>query len=464
MSSGITFSGFNSIDFNVVVNALMSQASLPLTNLQTKQTALKSQVSTFNTLSSKLSAVDNAAEDLSTLSGLNSYTASVSDSSVFTASSTGEAAPGRYDVVVQELARAQVTASASTAPDSSTTSVADSGWLTINGVRVDVQAPVTMVDLAKKINDTSGIDARASVVQTGANAYRLVLTGVATGESNGFTVENNLSGGIGLGFTDTDNDGVSGDSAADNTVQATDAQLTVNNLAITSESNIVKTAVPGTTLTLLKKSPSTTVALDVSSNTSALSDKLQAFVTSYNALQKFASDQSTAAAGGSPSSIARDPLFRSLKNSLRDVVAGKYGEDTIKYLSQAGIEFTRSGTLQFNATKFNSATADGSAALERLLVGSGSAKGVFQSVQDLIAQYTQSTGMIPKAQERLNKQVSSLDTQIASMQRRLDLQRNTLMREYTAADVAMSQLKNQSGALSAFGSSTSASTSNTSNA
>lgn len=457
MSSGITFSGFNNVDFTVVVNALMTQASQPLTNLQTKQTALKSQVSTFNTLSTKLNAIENAAEDLSSLAALNSYTASVSDSSVFTASASEESAPGKYDVVVRELARAQVTASASTAPDSTTTSVADSGWMTINGVRVDVQTPITMVDLAKKINATSGIDARASVVQTGANAYRLVLTGNATGAANGFTIENNLSGGVGLSFTDTDNDGVSGDSAADNTVQATDAELTVNNLTITSESNIVKTAVPGTTLTLLKKSPSSTVSLDVSTNTTALSDKLQAFVNSYNTLQKFASDQSLAATGGNASSIARDPLFRSLRSSLRDVIGKQYGTDAVKYLSQAGIEFTRTGTLQFNAAKFKSATSEGTAALSRLFAGSDPDKGVFQSVQDLIAQYTKSSGIISLAQDRLNKQVTSLDNQIATMQRRLDLQRATLMREYTAADVAMSQLKNQSGALSAFGTSTSSS-------
>jgi flagellar capping protein FliD len=45
---------------------------------------------------------------------------------------------------------------------------------------------------------------------------------------------------------------------------------------------------------------------------------------------------------------------------------------------------------------------------------------------------------------------------MADMQRRLDVQRAALLREYTAADVAMSQLKNQSGALSSFATSSSA--------
>jgi flagellar hook-associated protein 2 len=293
-------------------------------------------------------------------------------------------------------------------------------------------------------------------VQTGAGAYRLVLTGSSTGAANSFTVQNALTGGSGITFADTDGDGLSGNSAADNAVQATDASLLVNNLAITSASNTVKSAVPGTTLTLLKKAPGTTVGLDVSADSSALKDKLKAFVSAYNSLQKFASDQATAAAGGSTSSIARDPLLRSLKAALRSTLSSQYGSGDVSYLSQIGVEFTRTGTLQFNESRFNAAMANGTSSVSDLLVGSGSQAGAFPTLAGLMTQYTEASGMISQAQARLNKQIASLDSQMADMQRRLDVQRAALMREYTAADVAMSQLKNQSGALSSFATSSSA--------
>lgn len=451
MSSGITFSGFNNIDFSVVVNAVMAQASQPLTTLQTKQTALKSQSSTFDTLTSKLSALDAAATALGKGSALTSYGASVSDSSVFTASTGTGATPGHYDVVVNELARAQVTASASTSPDADTTSVATGGWLTINGKKIDVQAPVTLTELATAINQTDGVAAQASVVQTGANAYRLVLTGVATGQSNSFTIDNQLSGGSGVTFTDTDNDGLSGNSTADNAVQATNAQLTVNNLSITSQSNVVDQAIPGTSLTLLKKSPGTTVGLDVKSDANDLQAKLQNFITAYNGLQQFATDQATSAASGSTSSIARDPMFRALKNELRSTLLNAYGSDSIQTLSQLGVEFTRTGALQLNTAQFQAATAGGVKAVKGILGDSGA----FDAVHSLLTQYTQASGMIPQAQTRLKDQVASLDSEIAAMQIRLDAQRASLQKEYTAADLAMTQLKSQSGSLAAFGSSTS---------
>jgi hypothetical protein len=47
------------------------------------------------------------------------------------------------------------------------------------------------------------------------------LTSTLTGAANAFTVTN--SGGAGLSFLDTDGNGVTGDSAADNAVSASDA-------------------------------------------------------------------------------------------------------------------------------------------------------------------------------------------------------------------------------------------------
>ena len=456
MSSGITFSGFNNIDFSVVVNAVIAQASQPLTALQNKQTALKSQSTTFNTLTSKLSALDDAAKALAGGAALTTYKASVSESSIVSASTGSGATPGHYDVVVNELARAQVTASASTSPDANTTSVATGGWLTINGQHIDVQT-VTLTELAHQINQADGVGAQASVVQTGTGAFRLVLTGTATGQSNGFTVENHLTGGSGISFTDTNNDGVSGDSTADNAVQATNAQLTVNNLAITSQSNVVDAAIPGTTLTLLKKSPSTTVSIDVGADASDLKTKVQSFITAYNGVHQFATDQATSAANGNTASIGRDPLFRALKNELRSTLLSSYGSDTVQTLSQFGVEFTRTGTLQLNASQFEEATSNGNASLSGLFNGATASSGAFDAVHSLLTQYTQTSGSIPQAQTRLTDQVANLDRAIAAMQHRLDLQRAALVKETTAADLAISQLKSQSGALASFGTSTSSS-------
>jgi flagellar capping protein FliD len=76
-------------------------------------------------------------------------------------------------------------------------------------------------------------------------------------------VQNTLSGGSGVAFTDTDGDLTSGDDAADNAVTASDASLLVNNIAVTSSSNNLDSVIPGATITLFKKG-ATPVSVDIS--------------------------------------------------------------------------------------------------------------------------------------------------------------------------------------------------------
>ena len=454
MGSPITFSGFNSIDFSVVLNSIMTSASRPLTDLQSRQSAVQSQISNFKTLASYTSTLQSAASKLSTASSVASFAATASDSSAVSVSAGSDAVAGHYDVVVGELARAQVTASASTAPDSNTTIVATGGAVTIGSRTVTLTQGVTLKGLADAINGNADVPANASIVQDGASSYRLVLTSKSTGEANAFTLTNTLTGGTGVSFADHDADGISGDTAADNAVQATDAQLTINNIAVRSASNTLDTAIPGVSLTLFKKDPSSTISVDVASDTSALTSKVSDFVNAYNDLVGFATKQATAAGKGDPTSIGRDPVMRALRNSLRSAISTAYPTGaTSSYLAQAGIEFTQSGTLQLNTRVFNAAVSSGSVDLATLFAGSTTrgTTGAFGSLNDLLTSYTQGAGTLASVQDQLSGQITRLTSQIDAMRARLDIQRTALQKEFTAADAAMTQLKNQSGSLASFG-------------
>ena len=167
MGSPITLSGFNDIDFNAVLEAVMTQESVPLQNLQTQQKSLESKASTFRTLAAKLATFESAVADLKDDQSMLGRTASSTDDKAVTVNAGSTAAPGIYDVVVQELARAQVTASTTTTPDADTTVVATGGTLTIGGVAVIVDIPVTLKGLADRINATKDIGVTATVVKSG---------------------------------------------------------------------------------------------------------------------------------------------------------------------------------------------------------------------------------------------------------------------------------------------------------
>src|SRR5262249_18256397 len=262
MGSPITFSGFNSIDFNVVLNAIMQQESAPLQALQDKQTELQATSTTYGKLATKLDALRTASGALSDSSTVATYAATSSDTTALTTSASAGAIGGRYEVQVNELARAQVTVSSTFAPDTNTTIVATGGSLTIGTEQVTLSGPVTLQQLAAAINADANSPASASIIATQPGQYRLLLTSKDTGQTNAFTMTNQLPAGT-IAFADADNNGVSGDTASDNAVNATDASVLINNIAVTSTSNTLNDAIPGVSLTLQQKDPTKTVVVTV---------------------------------------------------------------------------------------------------------------------------------------------------------------------------------------------------------
>jgi flagellar hook-associated protein 2 len=212
VGSPITFSGFNSIDWNQVLNAVMAQESQPVTKLQTQKSALETQKTAFGTLLSKLTALESAVGKLTTTTSINPSKGTSSSSNVEVSASSA-ATPGTYNIVVTNLARAQVLASSSTY-SSLDAVVATGGSLTItpatgDPVTIAVPASMTVSELAAAINADTGSAATASVVQTTPGHYQLVLTGKNPGLANAFTVTSSLAGGEGVTFASTDDrDGV----------------------------------------------------------------------------------------------------------------------------------------------------------------------------------------------------------------------------------------------------------------
>lgn len=449
MGSPITFSGFNSIDFNVVLNAIMQQESAPLDALQAKQTELQATDSTYGQLASKLDALRTASGALSDSSNLNTYAATSSDTTALSASASANAVAGRYEVQVNQLARAQVTVSNTFAPDTDTTIVATGGSLTIGTEQINISGSVTLQQLAAAINADANSPASAAIIATEPGKYRLVLTSKDTGEANAFTITNQLTGGT-ITFADANNDNVSGDSASDNAVNATDASLLINNIAITSTTNTLDSAIPGVTLTLQQQDPTKTVVVSVARDDENLADRVDAFVASFNDLVKFADAQATASNNGTVGAIGRDSVLRGLRGSLRDALLGAHGTGAVTRLAEVGLGFTRTGELTLDRSALTAALDSNPAAVQALFADSTT--GAFGSIDSLIDNYTDAGGFLPDARTRLSDELARVGRQMDDMSARLAIRKAALQQEFTAADQAMTQLNSQKSSLSSFSS------------
>ena len=453
MSSPITFSGFNSIDFNQILNAVMAQERTPLTRLETQKKTLESQNSAFGTLAGRLGSLASALDGLGGEDSLSFLKATSSDAGVGVSATSGTVT-GTYDLVVSELAKAQVTSSSSTYA-ALTTEVATGGTLTLTpadggaATVVTVTASTSLQALADAINAKTDSPASASVVQTSPGVYKLVLTGRETGASNAFTIQSALTGGNGLTFPDTDVDGIAGE-AGDNTQDALNAAFTVNGLPVSSASNTVSDVIPGVTLSLLKKDAATTATVKVERDGDQAKSLLRKFVTAYNDILQFAKDQNTAAIAGRPS-IGRDPLLRGLRDGLRTTSMAEYGTGSLTRLAEVGIGFDAAGKMVLNEEVFDDAIAASPDDVQLLLTGADGKSGAFGGFKTLVNSYTQAGGLVSAVRERIDEQVSNINRRLDTLEERLELRRAALQREYIAADMAMTRLKSQSSSLSSVG-------------
>lgn len=447
--AGITLSGFNNIDFSAVLELVMKQERAPVTRLETQKQALDQQNSLLGTLAGYLSTLESASDALASASSLNVLAATSSNTGIVGVSTSSGSVPGTYDVVVTNRARAQVTATTNTFTQAET--VASAGTLSFlvaanPPVDVVVTGSMTVQQLADAIN-AANAPVTASVVQVTPGNYRLVLTGKSTGASNAFTMTSSLSGGTGLAFTDTNANNVYGEAGDSNAITAADANLTVNNVSVTSASNTLTGVIPGATVTLVSENPAATVRVDVTRDAAGMKGLVQNFVKAFNTVASFINDQRTAQIGGR-TNVSRDAVVRSLQTQLRTTLMAQYGAGAVTQLATAGLGFDKVGKMTLDETVFDAAMAADPAAVQTLFAGTGGSSGAFDALAALLDDYTEAGGFVGGVRTRLTDQAKSLTTRIDALEDRLERRRLQLQAEFTAADQIMSRLTKQSGSLS----------------
>jgi flagellar hook-associated protein 2 len=198
--SSVSFSGLaTGLNTDSIISQLVEIKRAPIYRLQKDKKSYQDQISSLATLKTKLLAVQTAARKLDTASEFSSAKATSSLAESLTATASGSAAPGEYDIVVKTLATAQKLQSQAYASKldnvgAGTLSITMGGEtksLTLVGVN-------TLEGLAGLINDNfEGVS--ASVINTGAatDPYRLVVNGSEAGTANAFTLDlSGLSGGV----------------------------------------------------------------------------------------------------------------------------------------------------------------------------------------------------------------------------------------------------------------------------
>jgi len=316
-----------------------------------------------------------------------------------------------------------------------------SGSFLVNGVSIAYNLNTDSLDaVLQRINQsTAGVTASYDGV-----ADRVVLANATTGDT-GISVSE-AAGGL------MDALGLASGSAL---VHGKNAQFSVNGGAtLTSSSNTLDGTAHGIAGLSVTVDSETTQTIAVSADTAGMRSAIEDFVTKFNDIQAYIADQSktTTTVDGkvTTSLLSNNREVQGWSDSLRSLAFGAVPglTGTISRLESLGIDFT-TGTSQLaikDSTKLDTALRDKSGDVADFF--QTATTGFNAQMQTFLTKIgVQNTDQT----DRLTKNNTDIDSQIAAIQRRLDLQRQLLTDSFVAMENAQSKLKTQSAALtSAF--------------
>lgn len=436
--SSVSFSGLaTGLDTASIITQLVEIKRAPVYRLQSDKKGYQDQISALGTLKSKLLALQTAARKLDTASEFSSAKATSSVTDALTATASGSAAPGQYDIVVQSLATAQKVQSQGYASKQDNVG-AGTVNITVGGETksLNLVGVTTLEGLAQLINDNvAGVS--ASIVNTGSatDPYRLVVNGSEAGSANAFTLDlSGLSGGVSPVMTTY--------------TAATDATLLVDGLQVTTDSNNPDDVISGVTLHLLEADAGQHVTVAVQRDTDGISDKVKGLVDAYNDLADYIKKQS-----GADGTLADNTAARTVSSRVQGLFTSGLadGLGDVTMFAQLGATRGEGGQLEFDEKKFKEVLADDFGSVRDFFVKRDGNVGKASLIDDAVKALTRSTdGVFKFSTDSLNKRIEFADDTIARYERSIESYQSTMQRRFTAMEQMVAQLQSQGNYLSSI--------------
>jgi flagellar hook-associated protein 2 len=444
--ANVQFGGLiTGLDTNALIQGLVQAEQRPIAVLQTQKVRFQAQDGILASVVKALGELKSAAQGLSLSTDFNKKSAATSDAAVLTSSADATALEGTYQIVVDQLAKAQNIRSTTF---STATAAIGTGTLSITvdgkSTPITINADNDTLDGLKTAINSSGAAVTASIVNVGTSGtpdYRLILQSKKAGTENAATISGSLVGGADP-FV-----------AGGEIVQvAANARFSVNGQVITRSSNTISDALPGVTLSLLKEgdrdglveSSDAAANVTVSVDSSAVSAAMQKFVDAYNAVNKivnaqFTLDPNTERQGA----LAGDASLRGVMARLRQELSRPGGIGVgIKFISDVGISFQKDGSLTLNSSKLASALKDSPGAVSDLfvIVENGLGKRIPDTVDDFISSVS---GTLTFRRKGIKTSIEQIDKKVLREQDRIAGLQKRLTEQFRALEEMVSQMKSQ---------------------
>lgn len=458
MAGSVSFSSVGSgIDFSVIRDAILTERSRPITQMQSKASDYTARIEALKQLNTALATLTTSSETLTNRDLGTGRSTTTGDATILTATATTTANLGSYDLSVTRLATNLSQASRSFS--SKTAPVLANGAATATfELRKGGESSGVSFTIDSNNNTLEGLRDAINAKNAGVTASIVDVKGDGTGQQIVLSSKDSGAGGrIELVETTDVSTGTLTDlnirslNPPDGDFSKLDAALTVNGLAITRSTNTISDAVTGVTFNL-KKPGATTLGVTQSTE---IENKLRSFINAYNAVQDFVSGQYKKDSKSRPTGIlAGDSTLRTVQQQLRDVVGATSTDNggAFKSLTELGMTRGDDGKLTLDSTVFNDKLKNSPDDVKALIFGkTASDKGIFTKLQTASSGLSDSvSGSVQTAINGYQSSLTSLNDTISHRLEGITRLRASLSKQFSVADAAIGQLNGQGSALTSI--------------
>lgn len=415
------------------------------TSVSRREASYNAQVKAVSSLKSALTTFSSAVNGLksgssSGASNMLVNSAKFSSEGYATATVGSKASNGSYDFYVEKLASKSQLALSGIQPE-----LLGSGTLDITQGGQTVSVALSGIDsvegLVAAINSATGEEgAQATLVRSGQGASQqvsLVLTSAKTGADQA----------ISLSFSDIDE--AAAGIQRTTLSEAGDAKVWLggeamgDGIQLSNSSNTFDNVIDGVSLTFSKehKSGDSPLVLDIAQDKTATKEKVQGFVTAYNALMSsLASLTASGSNGTARGPLAGDSSIAAIKSMVNQTLRGSFaGTNLISF----GIRAGSNSSLTIDTAAFDKALAADPQGFESLFTGKGN---LIDSLGDSLKIYTGATnGVLTNRVATLNERLSDINEEFTKLQTKYDSSYARYLKQYTNLMQIMGSMEQTSG-------------------
>jgi flagellar hook-associated protein 2 len=228
------------------------------------------------------------------------------------------------------------------------------------------------------------------------------------------------------------------------------ASIVIDGVTIISPTNTFTDAIEGVALTIDDADAgATTTNLTVSLDEATLNGKMQAFVSGYNNVMSFITEQS-ALGDDAVGLLSGDSTLSMVKRRLQSLLTTRIaGNESISTLSGLGLETQKDGSLTLDNATLSDAIKNNLDDVVKLLAGEGSGApavdGINSRFQEFLEDITSTTdGFLTARQKSYDNNIRRMVNDISRLELRLAKREETLNRQFMALETLVSTLNSQS--------------------